>query len=249
MFNHWCYIIRQLLTNPSWLTLIWWLPLVPDKNNADFKVNSCIKLLIGITSATLELSGQHNGLEIFFDSLATAWQWFYGRKLDASKVVDSLMTSGQNFWTTWQQLTTGDNGDLEYAYRVVLQSPLCLGKCFIGIRCWKIWEVFFELPSSYGLIIFVYFHIIMIMVLWYRYWYLEVLKVKSLLGAEHHMAWCNSKSARVWIFIGLAYKLVTGNHQQIIITIIHQQHHLNIWKDSWDPPWATKKCNKRWALS
>ena len=198
--------------------------------------------------ATLELSGQHNGLETIFDSLATAWQWFYGRKLDASKVIDSLMTSGQNFWTTWQQLTTGDNGDLEYAYCVVLQSPLCLGKCFIGIRCWKIWEVFFELPSSYGLIIFVYFHIIMIMVLWYWYCYLEVWKVKSLLGAEHHMAWCNSKSARVWIFIGLAYKLVTGNHQQII-TIIHQQHHLNIWKVSWDPLWATKKCNKRWALS
>ena len=149
-------------------------------------------------------------------------------------------------WTTWQQLTTGDNGDLEYAYCVVLQSPLCLRKCFRGIRCWKIWEVFFELPSSYGLIIFVYFHIIMIMVLWYWYCYLEVWKVKSLLGAEHHMAWCNSKSARVWIFIGLAYKLVTGNHQQII-TIIHQQHHLNIWKVSWDPLWATKKCNKRWA--
>ena len=50
MFNHWCYVIRQLLTNPSWLTLIWWLPLVPDKNNAAFKVNSCINLLIGITS-------------------------------------------------------------------------------------------------------------------------------------------------------------------------------------------------------
>ena len=50
MFNHCCYIIRQLLTNPSWLTLMWWLPLVPDKNNADFKAISCIKLLIGITS-------------------------------------------------------------------------------------------------------------------------------------------------------------------------------------------------------
>ena len=125
---------------------------------------------------------------------------------------------------SWQQVTTGDNSDLEYAYCVMLQSPLCLGKCFIGIRCWKIWEVFFEVLSSYSLIIFVYFHIIMIMVLWYWYCYLEVWKVKSLLGAEHHMAWCNSKSARVWIFIGLAYKLVTGNHQQII-TIIHQQHH------------------------
>ena len=154
MFNHWCYIIRQLLTNPSWLTLIWWLPLVPDKNNADFKVNSSIKLLIGITSG-------------WYCYTWAEWttQWFYGRKLDASKVVDSLMTSGQNFWTTWQQLTTGDNGDLEYAYCVVFQSPLCLGKCFIGIRCWKIWEVFFELPSSYGMMIFVFFlHIIMIMV-------------------------------------------------------------------------------------
>ena len=168
MFNHWCYIIRQLLTNPSWLTLIWWLPLVPDKNNADFKVKvawNCWLVSPEADIATLELSGQHNGLGTIFDSWATAWQWFYGRKLDASKVVDSLMTSGQNFWTTWQQLTTGDNGDLEYAYCVVFQSPLCLGKCFIGIRCWKIWEVFFELPSSCGLIIFVYFlHIIMIMV-------------------------------------------------------------------------------------
>ena len=240
MFNHWCYIIRQLLTNPSWLTLIWWLPLVPDKNNADFKVNSCMKLLIGITSGWYcytwaEWTTQWIGN--FFWQLGNsmtmvlwpqAWCQQGRRQLDdiRSKFLDNL--------------TTGDNGDLEYAYCVVLQSPLCLGKCFIGIRCWKIWKVFFELPSSYGLIIFVYFHIIMIMVLWYWYCYLEVWKVKSLLGAEHHMAWCNSKSARVWIFIGLAYKLVTGNHQQII-TIIHQQHHLNIWKVSWDPLWATKK--------
>ena len=144
---------------------------------------------------------------------------------------------------SWQQVTMVIlNMHIAWCFRVL---------CALGnvcIRCWKIWEVFFELPSSYGLITFVYFHIIMIMVLWYWYCYLEVWKVKSLLGAEHHMAWCNSKSARVWIFIGLAYKLVTGNHQQII-TIIHQQHHLNIWKVSWDPLWPTKKCNKGWTLS
>ena len=197
----------------------------------------------------LHLSWVDNTMD--WKQFLTAWQQHDNGFMAASLMParsSTASTSGQNFWTTWQQLTTGDNGDLEYAYCVVFQSPLCLGKCFIGIRCWKIWEVFFELPSSYGLIIFVYFHIIMIMVLWYWYCYLEVWKVKSLLGAEHHMAWCNSKSARVWIFIGLAYKLVTGNHQQII-TIIHQQHHLNIWKVSWDPLWATKKCNKRWALS
>ena len=146
MFNHWCYIIRQLLTNPSWLTLIWWLPLVPDKNNADFQVNSCIKLLIGITSGwycytwaewTTQWIGNNFwqlGNSMTMVLWPQAWCQQGRRQLDdiRSKFLDNL--------------TTGDNSDHEYAYRVVLQSPLCLGKCFIGIRCWKIWEGSFWAP-------------------------------------------------------------------------------------------------------
>ena len=114
MFNQWCYIIRQLLTNPSWLTLIWWLPLVPDKNNADFKVNSCMKLLIGITSGWYcytwaEWTTQWIGNNFWQrDNSMTmvlwpqAWCQQGRRQLDEirSKFLDNL-TTADNRWQWW----------------------------------------------------------------------------------------------------------------------------------------------------
>ena len=150
MFNHWCYIIRQLLTNPSWLTLIWGLPLVPVKNNADFKSNSSIKLLIGITSGWYCYT---------WAEWTTQWIGNNFWQLGNSMTMAASLMPARSLTARWYQVTIFGQIDSSWQQVTMVILNIHIAWCFrvlcalgnVCIRCWKIWEVFFELPSRGGI--------------------------------------------------------------------------------------------------